>query len=808
MRRTAFLALASHWRRHPLQLIMLVLGLALATGLWSAVQAINSEARASYARAEAQMGVRALPRLSAPSGSVSLDRYVDLRRSGWALAPVLQGRYRLRDGSVRLMGVDFLSHPEVPATSQLMRRLDTPVRDMLGPRGLLLAHPDTATRIAGTPGLPPVFESVDMPRDLVMTDIAVAARLLQQPRDISYLLVLPDQARDLPDLAQVAPNLVLQDGRDSQADLGRLTDSFHLNLTAFGLLAFAVGLFIVHGTVGLSIEQRRGVFRTLRALGVPLRVLAGLVLGELTMLALVAGGFGLIIGYLVAAALLPDVAATLRGLYGAPVEGGLSLRPGWFLSGLAMALAGTLAASAQALWRLIRMPLLAAPGAQAWSAQARMGMAWQAGAGLLLVASGSAAVLLFDGLIAGFALLAGLMLGAALVLPWVLTAGLGVIARQVGGSRRTVQQWFWADMRAQIPGLSLALMALLLALATNVGVGTMVSSFRHTFAGWLDQRLASDLYLTARSDAEGEEIRAWLTARGHSVVPIRSTETLFAGATLRIYGIVDHPVYREKWPLLAFVPDAWDRLAAGRGVLINEQLSRREGIGVGDVIAIRPDWVHPVVGIYSDYGNPNGQVITSWPDLEAHDANTANRNFGVHVRGSDTVGPVRELRAAFGLPADAVIDQGALKAQSLAVFEKTFVVTGALNLLTLGVAVFAMLTSLLTLWSIRLPQLAPVWALGVTRRQLARLELWRSLALAAFTAVLALPLGLALAWALLAIINVQAFGWRLPMFLFPLDWLILLALALAAAGLAAALPARRLRRIAPAELLKVFADER
>ena len=28
---------------------------------------------------------------------------------------------------------------------------------------------------------------------------------------------------------------------------GRLTDSFHLNLTAFGLLSFAVGLFIVHG---------------------------------------------------------------------------------------------------------------------------------------------------------------------------------------------------------------------------------------------------------------------------------------------------------------------------------------------------------------------------------------------------------------------------------------------------------------------------------------------------------------------------------------------------------------------------------
>jgi len=76
------------------------------------------------------------------------------------------------------------------------------------------------------------------------------------------------------------------------------------------------------------------------------------------------------------------------------------------------------------------------------------------------------------------------------------------------------------------------------------------------------------------------------------------------------------------------------------------------------------------------------------------------------------------------------------------------------------------------------------------------------------TALLALPLGLVLAWVLLKVINVEAFGWRLPMYLFPFDWLILFALAVLAAGLAAALPAMRLRRTPPADLLKVFANER
>ena len=80
--------------------------------------------------------------------------------------------------------------------------------------------------------------------------------------------------------------------------------------------------------------------------------------------------------------------------------------------------------------------------------------------------------------------------------------------------------------------------------------------------------------------------------------------------------------------------------------------------------------------------------------------------------------------------------------------------------------------------------------------------------LAGATLVAALPLGLALAWVLLAVVNVQAFGWRLPMHVFPLDWLRLGALALVAAALAAAVPVRRLVRGGPADLLRVFVNER
>ena len=75
------------------------------------------------------------------------------------------------------------------------------------------------------------------------------------------------------------------------------------------------------------------------------------------------------------------------------------------------------------------------------------------------------------------------------------------------------------------------------------------------------------------------------------------------------------------------------------------------------------------------------------------------------------------------------------------------------------------------------------------------------------TLVLALPLGILLAWCLDSVINVQAFGWRLPLRVFPGQLLQLLGLAMLATLLASAWPLLRLYRAQPADLLRTFAHE-
>ena len=799
----AFKVLLSHWRRRPVQLAMLLLGLALATALWSAVQAINGEARASYARAAAVLGQDRLEALvRADGGRFSQSHFIALSRAGWRVSPVLEGEKRFGPERLRIIGIDPLTLPPAAAQVDVMRA-DIGLQAFITPPGILVVSGDTAERLTGLE-TPPLRIVDTLPPGTALADIGIAQSLLEAPGALSRVLLWPQQLSGLPAIETVVPGLIRR-APAAESDLSRLTDSFHLNLTAFGLLAFAVGLFIVHSAIGLAFEQRRPVFRTLRSLGVPLRTLVFLLAAELLSFSILAGLAGVALGYGVAWALLPDVAASLKGLYGAEVAGTLTIRPSVWGLGLAIAVAGTMVSAGSRLWRIASMPLLAPARPRAWSLASERAVRLQALAGGALLGLAALLLNMGAGLVAGFVTLGAMLLGSALLLPLVLSVLLKLAGRV---SKGVVAQWFWADTRQQLPGLSLALMALLLALAANAGVGTMVESFRLTFVGWLDQRLASELYVTTRSLDESRKVRAWLETRSDAVLPIWSTDVQLLGQPVQIVGMLDHPTYRDNWPILDAAADMWDRVAQGKGALANEQLARRNGLRIGDEVPLADGRKVAIAGIFSDYGNPKGQLIIGNHLLDELYPEASRLRYAVRVAPQKAPQLAADLHAAFGLPDGSVIDQATVKAFSLRIFERTFAVTAALNVLTLGVAALAIFASLLTLARMRLSQLAPAWAMGLTLRSLASLEVLRSVAVAVFTFAAAIPVGLALAWLLLAVINVEAFGWRLPMHVFPIEWLRLLVLAVMSAILAALLPALQLTRLAPARLLKVFADER
>ncbi|MEP6018023.1 MAG: ABC transporter permease [Paracoccaceae bacterium] len=799
MIRAGFSAILSHWRRNLLQLFSLVFGLALATALWSGVQAINAEARASYDAAATTLGEGQYDQILPRSGNtISQDQYIALRRAGWQVTPVLDGALGPIRRQVRLLGFDPLTAP-----AGLMPVGQGEGQDIVGvlTTRFVFVNPNTADLLPEDPTLQVIIDDAVAP-GVAITDIGVAQQLLDSPAQINRLIVANIQPLNVLPLDQIAPELFVKSAIDGQ-DVQRLTDSFHLNLTAFGLLSFAVGIFIVQGVIGLAFEQRRSLVRTLRALGMPLRVLIWLFVGELIAFAFVAGALGVVMGYLIAAVLLPDVAATLRGLYGADVVGALQLRPVWWGSGFAIAFGGTAIAAGGALWKIARMPILASARPRAWAVESNKNAALLALAAIALLATALVLAIWGRGLLVGFVLLGCLLTGAALALPYFL---FGVVSLGRRFACGPISEWFWADTRQQVPGLSLALMALLLATAANVGVSTMVSSFRETFVGFLDQRLAPELFVSVSNDEQAKTLDVYLSEHAREVLPVVSTDIQVADVPTALFGVRVVPTYEENWRFLKAQGDVWSLVKAGQAAIINEQLARRADLWPGDMVQILPNLTLPIAAVVADYGNPLGQVVINEAQFLQRYPDQRAQRFG--VRTDDPVGLRQRLMGELSIETANIVNQAQIKAFSLGVFERTFKVTGALNILTLAVAAFAILMSLLTLSAMRIPQLAPAWALGMTRRELGKLELIRAVVLAALTTILALPLGLLLAWVLLSIVNVEAFGWALPMFLFPALYVRLGVFALVAAAVAAMIPARRLAYTPPGTLLKVFANDR
>jgi putative ABC transport system permease protein len=836
-------ALFGHWRRHRMQCVSILSGLWLATALWSGVQALNAQARADYARASALLAGPAqaqwVPR---PGARLDQDMYVRLRRAGLPVSPVLEGPLAFPgDPPVRLhlVGIEPLSLPPGTAVAgQAAASFDLDA--FTGQPGQAWAGPDTLRRLAARVGdqprtldgenLPPLQLQPQLAPGVIVMDIGHAQRVLHADGRVSRLLLPMDNLTKAPEPPpQWAGVLMLQAPQDRD-DLNRLTDSFHLNLAALGMLAFAVGLFIVHAAIGLALEQRRGLLRTLRACGISLRALVVSLAVELSLFAVIGGLAGVASGYVLAGLLLGDVAASLRGLYGAEVATHLSLPPQWWLVGVAMTLLGVMVAGGDSLLRAARLPLLALALPEAWrGAQAARLKRQTLCAGLLAVVA-AACWRWGDSLATAFAMQAALLLAAALLLPALLD---GVLACAARWCRGVLAGWFVADSRQQLPALSLALMALLLALAASVGVGSMTDGFRRTFLGWLDQRLSADVFLTPRDTAQGDAALAWLHAQAgvRAVLPQWHIALRSQGWPVDVQGVIDHAETQRQWPLLERTADAWRRVADGQGVMVSEQLARRlkkglnddltlpmgdatgmhdDGMGPGTESARRGGGTSPrftIVGIYGDYGNPKGHVLMNAEVLRRHWPQARLRSLQVYALPASTAILRGALEQRYGGDGMQVVEQSSLKHWSTQVFERTFAATGALNTLTLGVAGIALFISLLTLGQSRLAQLAPLWALGVDRARLAWLALAQTLMLSLLTVLLAMPLGILLAWCLVAVVNVQAFGWRLPLYVSGGQLLQLGVLGLLTSLLAAAWPVWQLWRRQPADLLRQFADE-
>jgi len=812
-------ALLSHWRKHPASLVTLLMGLSIATALWSGVQALNTQARNSYNQAAAIFTQGNSQNIIAQQGGYfNQDLFIRLRRSGVKVSPIIEGRIYFQKKELKIIGVDLITTPK-NVSLELVHSLKSSF-DLIDKEGKAFISPETLQGLGSKSGdrlktdrgilLPPLQPLSSAPPGVIITDIGIAQNTLAHVGKLSRLVVDQRNNLDSEQVSRLTNNSLRLVASDDSNDLTRLTDSFHLNLTAFGMLAFVVGFFIVNASVGLAFEQRLPTLRTLRALGAPAYLLVSGMLIEIAAFTLIAGLIGVTGGYLIAQELLPNVAASLEGLYGAQISSRLALDKNWFFSAFAIAGSGALLANTAGLIKTLRLPVLNVAKPIAWREINHEYLGRQALLAFLALVIAVITYSLGKNLLSGFAFMACGLVGTAMLLPFILALLLLVGESQ---SQQPLLRWLFADGRQEIPGLSLALMALLLTLSANIGIGGMVTGFRETFLAWLDERLIAEIYYETATADDARKIEAWAQSDREidAILPVWRAKTLIENQPVELMGMTFHDTYIRHFPLLSSKENVWENLHSTDSILISEQLARRLNINIDDVLNLPTgdkDWRVTIAGIFPDYGNPKGQIRIDHDRLALHFTDASRTHYSLRVAARSTGSVMARMKAVHGEKIIRIVDQEEVKKISIGIFEKTFMITGALNTLMLIVSAVALFTSLLTLSNLRLRQVAPVWAIGVSRQRLAAIELARILIFAAGVALVAIPLGIFITWGLVTIINVIAFGWRLPMHIYPMHWLMVFITSLLTALLASLVPVIQLARSKPIDLLKGFTDAR
>lgn len=814
--------------RHRWQGLLALSGIALGVAVVLAVDLANSGARAAFELSAQQLQGKATHRLAVPGAALPDELFVSLKREPGAppMAPVVTGWVRVQGGTGRyhLVGFDLFS--EMPFRSQLADASTGTgfVADWLTQPGALLLGAATARALhvaAGDTldityqGRPATLNLLRIDTqhsrvsdELLLVDIATAKSILNMNGQLSYVNLILDAASEDWIRQRIPAGVQLQTVAEQAQGVKRLSAAFELNLTAMSLLALLVGMFLIFNAMTFSMVQRRNLFGRLRAIGVTPRELFSLIMLEAAIVALLGTLLGILLGIWLGRGLTRLVAATVSELYYNVSVTALHLDWMALLMAAGLGVLATLLATLVPAWRAALTPPLTTLSRAALEQAAQRGIQLWAVLGLLLLGAGLLlALALPGGVIMSFAGLFALVLGAAMLTPMVIRllhrllmhAGLHGIWRM--GVR---------DLDRHLSRLGVAVAALMVALSASVGVGVMVESMRGSVNTWLSDLLSADLYVAAAGFDEGATLP---DAVVQDVSHLESVATLsryrehtlpLAGRRVALIGAHLAAPSRRGFALLSGADSAWKDFDVG-AALVSEPLAYHLGLAPGGNLTL-PTPAGPqvvkVAAVFRDYASEHGRLFLDeavyhkyWPDHQVNTLALFAQNGALESMRRE----VSELAARSAIvqtPARAILEE------SMAVFDRTFRVTGVLRMVSLCVAFIGVLSALMALQLERGKEYAVLRALGLTRGQIAGLITGESLLMGLLAGCVAIPTGVLMAWVLIQSVQRRAFGWTMP---FSVDGSLLLQtllIGLLAAGLAAIYPAWRSAHRDPAPQLR------
>ncbi|MEO5987150.1 MAG: FtsX-like permease family protein [Candidatus Limnocylindria bacterium] len=587
---------------------------------------------------------------------------------------------------------------------------------------------------------------------------------------------------------------IVETAMDAAERLASAQASFGTVAFLFGLVAMVVGAFLVGNTLAMTVGERTREFGLLRAAGTTSRQVLGLVLRQGAALGVAGSALGIVGGIALAALMIGFLASTRAALVvGLPLPiGGLALA---FVLGLGVTLAGAVVPALRAA-RLSPVAALrpSRGSGQGLGDRLRTLVVIE----LVVVAAG---IILFPIERAGtpvvpLILSLALLLGGAVATAYVLEPIGRIIGRPF--------EWFFgaqglfgrANLSRDRVRTGLTVGAMMIALAAVVALGTVAESARAGAERWVASILPGGNAIRSSIPLDVETFRPTFEATAGLQIAspvlelpaVRVTDD--AQEEVSLAGI-DPNVFQDSGALIvngALRADAYADLRDGGAVLVPASLATREGIEVGDVLAVGQPGsetmdfsVAGIVEYTLPARTPDGALLVSSAD--------ARDLFGVTAASLWVMIPQADIPpSAFASSVRDTADQLAaqpLTARDLAgdlaqsldrlvglfdVLALIAVVIGALGIVnTLGVGI-----------SERVREIAILRAHGMTVGQVQAMVVAEAAIMGAIAGVLAIVTGLLVAFALVSGGSSAdlAGGLRLP-------WALLVAVVLVGTGVAA-----------------------
>jgi putative ABC transport system permease protein len=601
----------------------------------------------------------------------------------------------------------------------------------------------------------------------------------------------------------------------------KMLRAFQFNLAALSHIALLVGLFLIYNTVSISVITRREEIGMLRALGTSRRRILALFLGEAAGLAAVGCGIGVLIGRALADGAVRLTSTTVSAFYIAEAAAPPHLTAEHVVLAFAVGIPLALAAAAIPAAEAARaQPTTAARGSDRLRLRFHLRRVFFFGPAFLpVVAFFMTKAGPVDGLpVFGYAAAVVVVFAGALAVPLVLYGmgkmGNGVLARLF----KTEGLLANANLTGAIGRLTISIAALAVSLAMMVAIAVMIGSFRTTIITWVGQTMRADLYIrpatrvnVATDVTISPEVEAVVSSHPSvaAVDRFRTFDVSYRDSLVTL-GAGDFRVLLEHGNLAFKSPrnglEEMRRALGRNAVVASESFAIKYRKAPGDLVMLpTPQGFAQfrIAAVYYDYSSDRGVLIMDRPLLVRYFGPQAPTSLNVYVKkGADPEAVRSDILAALGGRYRLLFyTNSLLREEVLRVFDSTFSITYALEIIAIFIAILGVASTLVSLMLERRREFAILRLIGAERRQIRKMVVIEAGFMGLISQGIGIAVGLLLSLILIYVINVQSFGWTIQFHLpagFLLRSSILIVIATALSGL---YPAHRACRLsAPVQI--------